>query len=368
MLKPRQCVLDINPYQSPLSEAEPKLRLDMNESTTGCSPRVLSMLRQLEAKELALYTPREPGEKLVAGFLAVSSTQVLLTNGADEAIDILFRGFLEPGDEVVFVTPAFGMYEVFARASGAKTVPVPAGPEYAFPLEGMLRAINERTRVIVITNPNNPTGVLAASEAILQVLKAAPDAAVLLDEAYFEFCDETMLPAIDSFSNLFIARTFSKAYGLAGMRLGALVGDSQYIGALRRICSPFNVNVCALECLRTALSDRKFVEEYVQQVRDTRDWTHQQLELLGFKCWPSQGNFLLCRFGAQKRLILETLRECGVGLRDRADCPGCARISIGTQNEMEHVIHLLKEICARLSAQPQEGSMNRPEQIGQVKS
>jgi histidinol-phosphate aminotransferase len=354
VLKLRQCVLDIYPYQSPLSEVEAKLRLDMNESTTGCSPRVLARLRQLEAKQLALYTPREPGEKLVAAFLAVSPTEVLLTNGADEAIDVLFRGFMEPGDEVVFVTPAFGMYEVFARASGAKTVLVPAGPEYAFPLEGILSAINERTRVIVITNPNNPTGVLADRDAILQVIKAAPGAAVLLDEAYYEFCDETMLTAIDAFPNLFVARTFSKAYGLAGMRLGALVGPAQHIDVLRRVCSPFNVNACALECLRTALSDQQFVSEYVRQVRETRDWTHQQLELLGFKCWPSHGNFVLCKFGAQKRLILETLRECGVGLRDRADCPGCARISIGTQKEMEHVIHLLKEICARLSAQPQQ--------------
>ncbi|HEY6305810.1 MAG TPA: histidinol-phosphate transaminase [Candidatus Angelobacter sp.] len=367
MLKPRQCVLDIHPYHSPLNAAEPKLRLDMNESTTGCSPRVLARLRQLDEKQLALYTPREPGERLVAAFLRLRPGQVLLTNGADEAIDVLFRGFLEPGDEVVYVTPAFGMYEIFARASGAKTVLVPAGPEYAFPLEGLLRAISQRTRVIVITNPNNPTGVLADRDAILQVVKAAPDTAVLLDEAYFEFCGATMLSAISTFPNLFVARTFSKAYGLAGIRLGALVGDAQHMGVLRRICSPFNVNACALECLRTALSDRKFVAEYVQQVRETRDWTRQQLELLGFKCWPSHGNFVLCRFGAQKRLILQTLRECGVGLRDRADCPGCARISIGTQKEMEHVIHLLKEICARVAAQPQQG-LDRPQQTGQVKS
>jgi histidinol-phosphate aminotransferase len=337
--------------------------LDLNENTTGCSPRVLAALRGLDAKQLALYTPREPGEKLVARFLGVSPTEVLLTNGADEAIDILFRGFLEPDDEVVFVTPAFGMYDVFARASGAKTVRVPAGPEYAFPLEGILKAINARTRVIVITNPNNPTGVLASQDAIVQVLKAAPDAAVLLDEAYYEFCGQTMLHAILSFPNLFVARTFSKAYGLAGMRLGVMIGDSQHIGVLRRICSPFNVNAAVLECLHAALSDREFVAAYIHQVQETREWTQQQLESLGFKCWPSNTNFLLCRLGSRKDLILQTLRECGVGLRDRPDCPGCVRISIGTQKEMEHVIHLLKEICARLEAQRAKDAGTREQQV-----
>lgn len=362
MLKPRKCVLDIYPYESPLIGAGPKLRLDMNESTTGCSPRVLAKLRQLDAKTLALYTPREPGERLVATFLGLSSAQVLLTNGADEAIDLLFRGFLEPQDEVVFVVPGFGMYEIFARASGGKAVRVPAGPDFVFPREGILQAINGRTRVIVITNPHNPTGAVADRGAILQILEAAPGAAVLVDEAYFEFCGQTMLDAIGSFPNLFVARTFSKAYGLAGIRLGALAGQAKHINVLRRICSPFNVNVCALECLRTALADREFVAAYVQQVQETRDWTHQQLESLGFKCWPSQGNFLLCRFGDHKLLILQTLRECGVALRDRQDCPGSVRITIGTQKEMEHVIQLLKEISARLSTRPQENTTDRREQ------
>lgn len=369
MLKPRQSILDIYPYQSPLSGAGAKLRLDMNESTTGCSPRVLAVLQRMDAKKLALYTPREPGEKAVAAFLGLSPGLILLTNGADEAIDVLFRGFLEPEDEVVFVVPGFGMYEIFARASGAKTVRVPAGPEFAFPFEGVLKAVNSRTRVIVITNPNNPAGTVADRGAILRVLEAAPDAAVLMDEAYFEFCGQTMLHAIGNFHNLFVARTFSKAYGLAGIRLGCLAGPAQHIAVLRRICSPFNVNACALACLQAALKDREFVAAYIQQVCETREWTQQQLEALGFKCWPSQANFLLCRLGDQKRLILDTLRDCGVALRDRADCPGCVRITIGTQKEMEYLIRLLQEIRARLAAatpaEPADQKKPQADQTGQ---
>src|SRR5215469_12697271 len=172
-------------YHSPLDGGPVDLRLDMNENTTGCSPRVLAKLRSLDAKTLALYAPREPGEKLVAGFLGVEASQLLLTNGADEAIDLLCRAYLDADDEVIVIVPAFAMYEVFAQTSGAKVVRVPAGPEFAFPVDKVLAAIGPRTRMVVITNPNNPTGIAVDREDILKVLAAAPDAAVLLDEAYF---------------------------------------------------------------------------------------------------------------------------------------------------------------------------------------
>src|SRR5262249_44949029 len=162
---------------------------------------------------------------------------------------------------------------------------IPAGPEFSFPAEAILKAITPRTRIVIITNPNNPTGTLAHRRDILKILEAAPESAVLLDEAYFDFCGETLLDQIGAIPNLFIARPFSKAYGLAGMRLGVLAGPAEQLLVLRRMCPPFNVNVSVLACLEAALADRKFVQDYVDQVRSTREWLRHELELLGFKCW-----------------------------------------------------------------------------------
>ncbi len=348
MLKARQCVREMREYHSPLSSPSTELRLDMNESTTGCSPRVLAKLNSMDASTLAQYPRREAGEKLVADFLGVASQQLLLTNGADEAIDLLCRAYLEPQDEIVIVVPTFGMYEVFAQMEHAKVVRVSAGPDFSFPLERVLNALTSKTRIVVICNPNNPTGIDVPRSTIMQIIQAAPDAAILLDEAYFDFYGQTMLDQIGKLPNLFVARTFSKAYGLAGIRLGVLVGDQEQMSVLRRMASPFNVNAFAIECLAEALADRQFVADYAGQVITSREWLRKELEKLSFKCWPSHGNFILCRFSDEKKAILEALRARGISLRDRPDCDGCVRITIGKQQEMERLMAELKQALSQL--------------------
>ena len=352
MLKARKCVREMREYHSPLSSPDIDLRLDMNESTTGCSPRVLARVNSMTAGTLAKYPRREDGEKLVAESLAVAPAQLLLTNGADEAIDLLCRAYLEPADEIVVVVPTFAMYEVFAQMENAKVVRVPTGPEFSFPTQGVLDALSAKTRIVVICNPNNPTGVAVARADMLKVIQAAPDAAVLLDEAYFDFCGQTLIDQIGKLPNLFIARTFSKAYGLAGLRLGVMIGDQEQMSVLRRMASPFNVNAFAMECLAEALADRQFVAGYVAQVVASREWLRHELEQLQFKCWPSHGNFILCRFGEDKNTILEALQSRGISLRNRPDCEGCVRITIGTQPEMERLVAELKQVLTRLPAKP----------------
>lgn len=353
MIKARRCVCEMKEYESPLAGPEIDLRLDMNENTTGCSPRVLAKIRSLDAKLLALYPRRESGEKLVADFLGVQASELLLTNGADEGIDVLCRAYLDAEDELVIIVPAFAMYEIFAQISGAKTVRVPTGPDFSFPLDKVLGAITPRTRMVVITNPNNPTGVAARRADMLRVLQAAPDAAVLLDEAYFDFYGETLMDQVGQISNLFIARTFSKVYGLAGLRLGVLAGPAEQMAILRRIAPPFNINAFAIECLAEALADRQFVQDYVNQIRSTREWLRNELGLLGFKCWPSHTNFLLVNFGDSRGAILSGMRAEGIALRNRPDCEGCVRISIGTQPEMERVVAVLKKIISEKPAATQ---------------
>jgi histidinol-phosphate aminotransferase len=332
----------------------------MNENTTGCSPRVMARIQELSANTVAYYPDREYAERVVAKFLGRPAGQVLLTNGADEGIDLVCRAFLEPDDEMIVVTPTFPMYEVFACGAGGKMVGIPAGPDYCFPLAELLAAINPRTRLIVITNPHNPTGAVASDADILTVLRKAPDAAVLVDEAYFEFYGNTMMDAVGTVPNLFIVRTFSKAYGLAGMRLGILAGPSEHMAMMRRMVSPFNINVFAVECLRTALDDQEFVREYVTQIRTTRAWFRQEVEALGFKCWPSQANFVLIRLGEHKEAILKHVTGWGIAVRDRSDCPGCVRIGIGKQKEMEVVLLALKKALSLAAGKQNEQHQEQP--------
>lgn len=351
MLEARKCLREMRAYRSQAVGPEIELRLDMNESTTGCSPRVLAKIRSMDTKLLALYPDRESGEKIVADFLDVKPEELLLTNGADEGIDLLCRAYLDLDDELILVVPAFPMYEIFAQTTGARVVRVPTEPDFAFPVDRVLQAITPRTRMIVVTNPNNPTGIAVNREDIVRILEAAPDAAVLVDEAYFDFYRQTMMDQIGKIPNLFITRTFSKAYGLAGMRLGVLVGDVEQISVLRRMASPFNINAFAIECLKEALDDRQFVADFVEQVRATREWVRKELTAMGLKSWPSHTNFLLVNFGDLKTQVLDTMGANGIALRDRPDCKGCIRISIGSQKEMERVVSFLKEIMAEKPAE-----------------
>ncbi len=362
MLKPRKCLLTLPEYRTPVTEMPLELRLDLNESTTGCSPRVLEKIKSMDAQKLALYAPRDAGEQMVGAITGRPAAQLLLTNGGDEAIDIFCRGYLEADTEAIIVTPAFSMYEIFAQAAGAKIVNVPMGPDYTFPVEQVIAAITPATRAIFITNPHNPSGSVTQANTIMSVLNAAPDAAVLVDEAYYDFYGQTMMDTVGKIPNLFVLRTFSKAYGLAGVRIGVLAGQSNHMAVLRRMPSPFNVNTFALECLQTALSDRKFVNDYVAQVRETREWFGKQIEEIGFKVWPSFANFVLVDFGEQKTKILEQMTEWGIALRDRPDCEGCVRITIGRQKEMEVVVMGLKQILGKLAPKADAEPEPEPEQ------
>ena len=229
------------------------------------STRILSAARRAcwnacadsSPEDLARYPEREPVEAMVAKFLDITPSELLLTNGVDEAIHLLCETYLEPGDEALIVVPTYSMYRIYMMAAGAQVVSIPAGKDFTFPVDEVRKRITRRTRMIAIANPNNPTGSVVEAEQLLEIARAAPDAAILVDEAYFEFYGKTMLPRHREVPNLFVARTFSKAYGLAGLRVGVLVGDPEQMRAVRRVSSPYNVNAVALACLPAALADQE---------------------------------------------------------------------------------------------------------------
>jgi histidinol-phosphate aminotransferase len=355
MLEARAAVRSLHAYRPPLAGRQ-GLRLDFNESTIGCSPQVLTRLRSLDAEALARYPEREPVERDVADFLGLDAAQVLLTNGVDEAIHLLCSTYLEPGDEAIVVAPSFAMYAVFAQAEGARMVPVISGENFTFPLEDLLSRISPRTRLIAVANPNNPTGSVVSCEVLLQVARAAPHTAVLIDEAYFEFHGETVLSSKQLPANLFVARTFSKAYGLAGLRIGILAGTADQIGMVRRVASPYNVNSVALMVLPEALKDQAYIERYVDEVKRGRDLLAQEILALGLHCWPSRANFVLVRVGPAYTEFMQALHTRGILVRDRNSdpgCEGCVRLTVGSLEHTRTLIDALCDVIAQLK-EPRE--------------
>ena len=345
MLKAREAVRNLPTYHPPLSGRD-GLRLDFNENTVGCSPQVLARLREITAEDIARYPERAPVEQIVADYLGLKPNELLLTNGVDEAIHLLCEAFLEPGDEVLIVVPTFAMYEICAAATGARVIAVPAGKEFCFPTADLLSQITSRTRLIAVANPNNPTGSVAAPEELFEIARRAPQTAILVDEAYFEFYGQTLLGQWRNLPNIFIARTFSKAYGLAGLRIGVLAGSAEYISLVNRVGSPYNVNGVALCCLPTALADDDYIRTYVEQVRRGRDLLREEFRRWGVRHWPSQANFVLASFGELKTVFVQAMRARGILVRDRSrdhGCEGCVRITLGTSEQTERLLIALRE-------------------------
>jgi histidinol-phosphate aminotransferase len=349
MLTARNVVQHLKEYHPPLGGRE-GLRLDFNENSSGCSPRVLEALSRINGDLLSKYPERDPVEAIAAEFLGLAREQVLLTNGVDEAIHLVCETYLEPNDEALIVVPTFSMYEIYALATGASVLAIPARKDFEFPTAAVLTAISEKTKLIAIANPNNPTGKVVPRERLIDILEEAPDAAVLVDEAYFEFYGHTLMNLVGKYENLFIARTFSKAYGLAGFRAGVLAGSVAQMKLVRRVSSPYNVNGVALACLPEALADREYVAGYSAEVRAGRRRLESELAQLGIPYWPSQANFVLARFGEFRKPFIEAMRARGILVRDRNSdpgCEGCVRITVGNNDQTDR---LLRELRASLDA------------------
>src|SRR5512146_509368 len=191
MLTARNVVQTLKEYHPPLG-GRTGLRLDFNENSSGCSPRVLESLSRINGDVLSRYPEREPVEAIAAEFLGLNRDQVLLTNGVDEAIPLVCETYLEPGDESLIVVPTFSMYEIYARATGASVLAVPARKDFEFPTAAVLAATSPQTRLIAIANPNNPTGKVVPRERLIDIIENAPEAAILIDEAYFAFYGQTV--------------------------------------------------------------------------------------------------------------------------------------------------------------------------------
>ena len=341
--RPRDAIVRMDPYRPPSSGRGGKLRLDFNENTVGCSPRVLRRLKRLAAGELTVYPEYQEALPRFAAYFGVAPEEMVLTNGTDEAIQLVVNTYVNAGEPVVLLRPTYAMYRFYAQAAGARVQEVDFPADLSFPEKGLLRRLNAKTRAVFVANPNNPTGTSASPAQLQALLRAAPQAAVMVDEAYFEFYGRTALPWIKEYANLFVSRTFSKAYGLAALRLGCLFSRAENLGMIRKCQSPYSVNAVAVALGLEAIRDTAYVENYAAEVRRARHLLCEEMDALGLRYFPSDANFVLVDFGPAAGRMRRRLGEHEILVRDRSyELPGCVRITVGTVPQTRKLLGVLR--------------------------
>jgi len=349
-VKPRPAVLAMAPYSPPTAGRAGKLRLDFNENTVGCSPRVVTALKErLAEAPLAVYPEYGAAKEAIARYFQVSPSQFVFTNGTDEAIQVFVNTYVDDGQQVVLLKPAYAMYRFYAEVAGARIREVAyPQPEMEFPLQAVLDAITPETRAVILANPNNPTGTAVSLLGIERILHRARRATVFVDEAYYEFSGLTALTEIERVPNLFVSRTFSKVFGMAAMRLGCLFSHEANIAFLHKAQSPYSVNSLALVAAVAAVEDTAYIRDYVGEVLAARELLCLGLEKLGIRYVPSSANFVLAHFGQRAIAVCEGLRGQAILVRDRSyEAPGCVRITVGTREQIRKLLAALEEIWSQ---------------------
>ncbi len=359
-------VQKLNPYipGKPISELERELgieniiKLASNENPLGPSPKAMKAIEK-EMAELALYPDGNGFElkKALAKKHGVDMDCITLGNGSNDVLVLLAEAYLTPDHSAIYSQYSFAVYPIAIQAVGAEHQMIPATPwesdrPLGCDLPAMQAAINDKTRLIFIANPNNPTGSFLGKDELHDFIQSVPrDVIVILDEAYLEYspADERVdgTEWLKEFDHLVITRTFSKAYGLAGFRVGYCLSNPDIANVLNRIRQPFNVNSLALAAATAALGDEEFLEKSMQVNAVGMNMLAAACDELGLRYVPSKGNFLLVDFAQDAMPIYQRMLELGVITRPVANygLPNCLRITIGTEAEMQRMIQVMKQVC-----------------------
>jgi histidinol-phosphate aminotransferase len=350
-------IAELEPYQpgKPIEELERELgirgsvKLASNENPLGPSPKAVEAMRAAadgvnRYPDGASFRLREA----LSRRLGIEPSQLVFGTGADEVIGLIAKSFLGPGDEAVFAWPSFAMYPIAVKGMGATPVPVPLDANLVHDLPAMAAAVSGRTRVVIVCNPNNPTGTSVGAEVFDRFAAALPEEVILVvDEAYFEYARRDDFPDslgwVSRRPGTAVLRTFSKIYGLAGLRVGYGVMDPELAGYLQRARHPFNVNLLGETAALAALDDHEHVERTLRANREGAGILTRELRALGIEVWPTDANFLLAKTGAGS--YGDLLRE-GVIVRpmDGFGLPEHVRITIGTAKENEKLVKALQRI------------------------
>ena len=342
----RRAVQKMRAYSPPLEGRTTKLRLDFNENPIGCSPAVRRALAKLSSASISAYPEQETIRRKAAKHFGVRASELLLTNGTDEALSLVVSTFVEPRDRVLLVEPTYAMYRFYSELADAIIISARYDATMSFPWKEVLAALKKKPRVFFLPNPNSPTGNLLTPPDLRRILKSADKrTVVVIDEAYFEFSGVTVIPWIARYRNLVVTRTFSKTAGLAGLRLGCIFTNQELAATMRKAQSPYPVNAAALVAAEAAMDDRKFIARTVSEVRCSHKDLQRGLTALRVRFFPSAGNFVLANFGQRAKEIVAALNRKGILVRDRSSDfagEGYVRITLGTRSQTRRLLRELK--------------------------
>ena len=354
----RPAVESLRAYSAPLEGRRGLLRLDFNENTVGPSPQVVEAIRAIPADHYAIYPEYDGLRETVAASLSggdgtLRPDQIGLFNGVDAAIHAVFQAYGGPGDRLLTTSPTFGYYAPCAQMQGMAIEAIPYRlPDFAFPFEAFEAALaTAPPRLLLLCNPNNPTGTRLAPERILALAAAAPDTLVVVDELYEAFTgDSVMAPLLgaagsgdpaDPFAahpNLLVLRSLSKTAGLAGLRIGFAIGPAALVDRISRVTGPYDINSFAVTAAFAALADQAYVDAYVAEVLRARDWLVERLQQAGVRHHIAGGNYLLIWPARDVHTVEAELRAAGILVRSMAGKPlidGSLRVSLGSRDQMQ---------------------------------
>jgi histidinol-phosphate aminotransferase len=315
-------------------------------------------------EEVALYPDYAPVTRACETAFGLEDGWLQLTNGLDEGLHAAAyavaratrRAAAARNAVALVVEPAFEMYALCADAAGLDVRRVlPADDDPAFPAEQVLAALSPEVALVYLTDPNNPSGLAIPAGLVARICEAAPHALVFVDEAYGEYSGRTSMGLLDAHRNLVVGRTFAKAYGLAGLRVGAVVAHPDTLAPLRHVLPPFPLNICAVRALEAALEDPGYLAWSVHQAAESREIIAASCARLGLKFWPSQANFVLIHVGERVGEIVTALAARGILIRDRSTMPGCAgccRITAGVVEHTRVAIEVFESAVQALSLEP----------------
>jgi histidinol-phosphate aminotransferase len=351
----KKSVLKIKPYVpgKPIEEVEREqgitgvVKLASNENPLGPSKlAVRAMSKKL--KDVNLYP--ESGafylRRALAKHLKVKEDMLVFGNGSNELLNLIAEAFVEPGEEVMFSELSFVVYPIATDTVGGTAVPVPHR-EFTHDMDGFISRLTDKTKLVYICNPNNPTGTIITKDAFERFMAAVnPRTIVVLDEAYFEFVKDKNFPDgikyLPKYQNLIALRTFSKIYGLAGIRIGYGVADPEMIQVIERVRPPFNANILAQSAAEAALKDIKHVARTIKMNNAGKKYLYAELKKLRIECVPTQANFIFIKLDRKGGDVFAALLKKGVIIRPQHG--NFARITIGTEKQNIKLIKALKEI------------------------
>ena len=346
----RSEVEQLKAYSAPLEGRRDLLRLDFNENTMGPSPRVTEAIRAFPADQVAIY-PEYDGlrEALIANLVsspaglasALTAAHVGLFNGVDAAIHAVIHAYGAAGDTLLTTSPTFGYYAPCAGMQGMAIEAVPHElPGFVFPMQAMRAALLRKPRILMLCNPNNPTGTRLPAAQVLELAAAAPETLVVVDELYEAFTGDSVLPSVDFrvVPNLVVLRSLAKTAGLAGLRIGFALGHPDVVDRVGRVTGPYDVNSLAVTAAMAALADQPYTDAYVEEVLRARNWLVTKLTRQRAIHHAAGGNYLLLWPHRSSETVEAELRAAGILVRSMAGKPqidGSLRISIGTTEQMQ---------------------------------